>query len=143
MRRVIADIKRSCRDDRGMVTVEGAYSIAAIVTTVVIGVGAVAGTTVQVRCTDAAREAARLAAIGDASAVQVATRIAGSDARISLQDNGSQVISEVRDDVPLLPAIELSARAVAAKEPDSEPTGDGVATDDVAGDGEVESEEPP
>ncbi|MEE4024444.1 TadE family type IV pilus minor pilin [Gordonia sp. PKS22-38] len=143
MRRIIADIKRSCVDDHGMVTVEGAYSIAAIVTTVVIGVGAVAGTTVQVRCTDAAREAARLAAIGDASAVQVATRIAGDDARISLQDSGSQVVAEVRDDVPLLPAIELSARAVAAKEPESEATGDSEADRVVTGDDDIEAEEPP
>ncbi|MDY6808844.1 pilus assembly protein TadE [Gordonia sp. HNM0687] len=106
-----------------MVTVEGAYAIAAIVSTVVIGVGAVAGASVQIRCTDAAREAARLAAIGDASAESTAQAIAGSDARVTLQDRGSHVAAEVRDDVPLLPVVQLSARAVAAKEPESSAIG--------------------
>lgn len=106
-----------------MVTVEGAYAIAAIVSTVVIGVGAVAGASVQIRCTDAAREAARLAAIGDTSAVSSAMAIAGSDARVSVRESGAQVIAEVRDDVPLLPVVELSARAVAAKEPERSSVG--------------------
>ena len=62
-------------------------------------------------------EAARLAAIGDVSAISTALSIAGGDARVSLRDSGTQVIAEVRDNVPLLPLMELSARAVAAKEP--------------------------
>ncbi|MAU83868.1 MAG: pilus assembly protein TadE [Gordonia sp.] len=117
VRRSITAIRLAIADDRGMVTVEGAYAIAAIVSAVVIGVGVVAAAGAQIRCTDAAREAARLAAIGDVSAISTALSIAGGDARVSLRDSGTQVIAEVRDNVPLLPLMELSARAVAAKEP--------------------------
>lgn len=106
-----------------MVTVEGAYAIAAIVTTVVFGVGAVAGASVQIRCTDAAREAARLAAVGDRSARTTAAAMAGDGAQITLSDNGSRVVAEVRSDIPLLPMLEVSARAVAAKEPDDADVG--------------------
>ncbi|ROZ98556.1 TadE family type IV pilus minor pilin [Gordonia sp. OPL2] len=101
-----------------MVTVEGAYAIAAIVTTVVFGVGAVAGASVQIRCTDAAREAARLAAVGDRSAQETATAVAGRGAQITLSDTGTRVVAEVRAGIPLVPMLEVSARAVAAKEPD-------------------------
>ncbi|AZG47448.1 TadE family type IV pilus minor pilin [Gordonia insulae] len=101
-----------------MVTVEGAYAIAAIVGTVVIGVGAVAGASVQIRCTDAAREAARLTAIGDESARATAAALVGAGARITITDSGARIVAEVSAGVPLLPALELSARAVAAKEPD-------------------------
>ncbi|MCF3937193.1 TadE family type IV pilus minor pilin [Gordonia sp. Z-3] len=116
VRRSITAIRLAIADDRGMVTVEGAYAIAAIVSAVVIGVGVVAAAGAQIRCTDAAREAARLAAIGDTSALSTAVSIAGQDARVSLRDSGTQIVAEVRDNVPLLPLVELSARAVAAKE---------------------------
>lgn len=129
LRRIITAIRSVIADDRGMVTVEGAYAIGAIVSAVVIGVGVVAAAGAQIRCTDAAREAARLAAIGDASALSTAVSIAGQDARVSLRDSGTQIVAEVRDNVPLLPLVELSARAVAAKEPlgaDSEVKQSGV-----------------
>ena len=103
-----------------MVTVEGAFAIAAIVSTMVFGVGAVAGASTQVRCTDAAREGARLAAIGDRSAQQTAAAMAGPGAQIMLRDNGSQIIAEVRAEIPVIPLMEVSARAVAAKEPDGQ-----------------------
>ncbi len=101
-----------------MVTAEAAYAIASIVAAVLVAVGAVAGVSVQVRCTDAAREVARLAAAGDASAPDVGKRLVGNDARISVIESGEQVVVEVVDDVPLLPGLDLSARAVARKEPD-------------------------
>ncbi|MYR08055.1 pilus assembly protein TadE [Gordonia sp. SID5947] len=100
-----------------MVTVEGAYAIAAIVATVILGVGAVVGATVQIRCTDAAREAARLAAAGDSTAREVATRVVGRDAHVAITGTSTRVEAVVRSSLPLLPMVSVSARAVAAKEP--------------------------
>ncbi len=48
--------------DTGAVTVEAAIAIASIVTVVVLCIGAIVAVSTQVRCIDAAREAARLAA---------------------------------------------------------------------------------
>lgn len=107
-------------DDAGMVTVEAAYALAAIVGVVVMGVGAVVGATTQIRCTDAAREAARLGAVGDADAQRTAQAVVGDDASITVRQNESQVIVEVRAPVPLFRMIEVSARAVAAKEPEGD-----------------------
>ena len=57
-----------------MVTVEAAYALAALAVFVVLGVGALGAVTAHVRCTDAAREVARLAAAGDSSATAVGAR---------------------------------------------------------------------
>ncbi|WAC58059.1 pilus assembly protein TadE [Gordonia sp. SL306] len=105
-----------------MVTVEGAYVIAAIVATVVLGITAVVGATVQIRCTDAAREAARLAAAGDAAAQEVAAGVVGRSAQIMITGTDSRVEVVVRSSIPLLPMVTVSARAVAAKEPDDDAT---------------------
>lgn len=108
------------RGDGGAVTVEAAVAIASIVTVVVLCVGAIAAISAQVRCVDAAREAARLAARGDrARAVAVAGRVAPSDADITLGDDGAFVVATVRARVSLLPLVELSAEAVAAREPET------------------------
>ncbi|WP_430335493.1 TadE family type IV pilus minor pilin [Rhodococcus sp. ACT016] len=109
------------RDD-GAVTVEAAIAIASIVTVVVLCVGAIAAVSTQVRCIDAAREAARLAARGDRDAVVVAGRVAPGGADVTLRADGAFVVATVRAGVPLLPMVELSAEAVAAREPES---GDG------------------
>ena len=108
------------RRDDGAVTVEAAIAMAAVVTVVVLCVGAVAAVSAQVRCIDAAREAARLAARGDrAAAESVAARIAPSDADIELRGDGDFVVATVRSKVALLPFVELSADAVAAHEPEA------------------------
>lgn len=108
-----------------MVTVEAAYAIAAMVAVVVLGVGAVVGVSVQIRCADAAREAARLSAAGDPHARDTAVRIVGRDAQIAIVDDGSRVTVTVRSSMPLLPAVAVSAHAVAMKEP--------APDDDIAG----------
>ncbi|NDZ97689.1 pilus assembly protein TadE [Streptomyces sp. SID6673] len=113
-------LRQVWRDERGMVTVEGAYAIAAIVATVVLGITAVVGATVQIRCTDAAREAARLAAAGDAAAQEVAAGVVGRSAQITITGTDSRVEVVVQSSIPLLPMVTLSARAVAAKEPDDD-----------------------
>ncbi|EON31109.1 hypothetical protein GTC6_19291 [Gordonia terrae C-6] len=100
-----------------MVTVEAAYAVAAIVVMVLIAVGAIAAVTTQIRCTDAAREVARLSAAGDAAAREAAQQLAGDDARVSISASDEHVVVEVRSDVAMLPGLTISARAVAAKEP--------------------------
>lgn len=87
---------------------------------VVLGM-CVAGLTavsMQVRCVDAAREAARLAARGDdGSASAVARGIGPSGAVLHLRRDGEFVIAIVTTKAPLLPGINITADAVAAVEP--------------------------
>ena len=110
-------LRRLAVDESGMVTVEAAYAIVAIVVTVLIAVGAIAAVTTQIRCTDAAREVARLSAAGDSSAREAARRLVGDAARVSISASDENVIVEVRSEVAMLPGLTMSARAVAAKEP--------------------------
>ncbi|WP_174552080.1 TadE family type IV pilus minor pilin [Nocardia sienata] len=103
-------------------TVEAAIAIAAIAATAVLCIGAMLAVVTQVRCVDAAREAARLAARGDRGAAEVAARgVAPEGADISLRYEGGRVIAVVASDTPLLPVLRLRAEAVAATEPDPSP----------------------
>ncbi|HWE89820.1 MAG TPA: TadE family type IV pilus minor pilin [Pseudonocardiaceae bacterium] len=117
--------------DSGAVTVEAAIALCgfiAVLAMVLAGLSAVLG---QIRCTDAAGEAARLAARGDLThARQVIVSIAGSDAKATFTDNGDTLTVEVVDDPlgGLLPGVRVRAQAFAVREPDppaepSEPTG--------------------
>lgn len=109
--------RRLAADETGMVTVEAAYALAALAAFVVLGVGAIGGVVAQLRCTDAAREVARLAAAGDRDASSIGARIAPSGARIDVRTQGDQVVVTVAAKVPLLPVFDVSARSVAALEP--------------------------
>lgn len=120
LRRNLRRIRAIGADDGGMVTVEAAYAIAAIVAVVVLGVGAVVGVVTQIRCTDAAREGARLSAAGDPNATRAAQEVAGTGAMITLRRKDSQVVVEVRAPIPMFGMIEVSARAVAAVEPEGD-----------------------
>ena len=111
-------LRRLLSDDTGMVTVEGAYAIAAIVAVLILSVGAITAFVTQIRCTDAAREVARLTAAGDASAREVGAQVAGSDATVVVAETGERITVDVSRSVRLLPMIRVSARAVAAPEPD-------------------------
>jgi hypothetical protein len=72
----------------------------------------------QVRCVDAAREAARLAARGDDGSASVAAQgIAPDGAAVQLRRDGAFVVARVRATSPLLPGITIAAEAVAAAEP--------------------------
>ena len=51
--------------DRGAVTVEAALALCSLVVFLALAMGAIAAVTASVRCTDAARELARLAARGE------------------------------------------------------------------------------
>lgn len=71
----------------------------------------------QVRCIDAAREAARLAARGDGgAATQVARRIAPDDAEVGLRRDGGLVVARVSVGAAL-PGLTVVAEAAAAVEP--------------------------
>ena len=72
----------------------------------------------QVRCVDAAREAARLAARGDHdSAVRVAHAVAPEGAVLDLRRDGDFVVATVTSRSGLLPGVSINAAAVAAAEP--------------------------
>jgi hypothetical protein len=74
----------------------------------------------QLRCVDAAREAARLAARGDdGSAAGAAQGIAPDGAAVRLRREGQLVIATVTAGSPLLPGITVAAEAVAVAEPGS------------------------
>ncbi|MGY2026931.1 TadE family type IV pilus minor pilin [Nocardia gipuzkoensis] len=99
-------------------TVEAALALTAVVATVVLCLGALLAASTQVRCVDAAREAARLAARGDhANALPAAERIAPPSADIALRTEGARAIAVVSARTPLLPLLTLRAEAVAALEP--------------------------
>ena len=71
----------------------------------------------QVRCIDAAREAARIAARGDESASVAAQRIAPEGSVVRLQREGDVVVATVTARSPMLPGINIAAEAVAVAEP--------------------------
>ncbi|GAA0510316.1 hypothetical protein GCM10011581_00160 [Saccharopolyspora subtropica] len=106
--------------DAGTVTVEAALGICSVVAVfllVLAGMGAVVG---HLRCTDAAVEAARLAARGDRTrADEAAARIAPAGATLAVRIEGDVVHTEVSAPLSggLLPGRWLHARAVAVLEP--------------------------
>ena len=113
-------VRRIASDERGMVTVEAAYAIAAIVVTVLIAVGGVSAMIAQIRCTDAAREVARLTAAGDGGARDAGQRMVGDDVTIAIAEEHERVSVVVSSHVLFLPGLTVSATAVAVKEPRGE-----------------------
>ena len=105
------------RDDRGGVTVEAAFAVASLVAVALLCTGGVVAVIGQVRCVDAAREAARLAARGDeASAVAAVRQTGPGGARLELRRDGERVVARVSAASPL-PGIVVSAESVSALEP--------------------------
>jgi hypothetical protein len=93
-------------------------AIAALVVVLVLCLAGVAAVSMQVRCVDAAREAARLAARGDdRSAVDAARRIAPPAARIQVHREGDFLVATVVAHSKLLPTLDIAAKAVSAAEP--------------------------
>ncbi len=109
--------RRIVDDESGMVTIEGAYAISAVVIVVLLAVGVVTAVTTQIRCTDAAREVARLTAAGDDRARAAGEQIVPG-AQISIAAQEDRIVVEVRRGAPMVPGLTLSARAVAVPEPD-------------------------
>ncbi len=84
----------------------------------VLCLAGVTAVSMQVRCVDAAREAARLAARGDeVSALDAARRVAPVGARVQVRRDGEFLVATVVARSKLLPALHIEARAVSAAEP--------------------------
>jgi hypothetical protein len=84
----------------------------------VLCLAGITAVSVQVRCVDAAREAARLAARGDdRAAVEAARRIAPDGALVRMQRDGDFLVATVVAHSKLLPAIDIGAKAVSSAEP--------------------------
>lgn len=108
------------RDDRGSVTVEAALALCSLVLVLALALAGVSAVIAQVRCVDAAREAARLAARGEADrAADVARRIAPPGAAVRLDRRGDEVSAQIvaAPAGGLLPGIDVRAEAVAVVEP--------------------------
>jgi hypothetical protein len=72
----------------------------------------------QVRCIDAAREAARLAARGDSARAEAAARrIAPADAAVQLRRDGEFMVARVSVASALLPGVTIAAEALSVAEP--------------------------
>ncbi len=103
--------------EAGAVTVEAAIALAALVVAVSLCIGGLLAAPTQIRCVDAAREAARLSARGaESEAIPAARRIAPPRAVINIRTDGDYVIATVTSGTPLLP-LHLHAEAVAVREP--------------------------
>lgn len=84
----------------------------------VLCLAGITAVSMQVRCVDAAREAARLAARGDErSAVEAARRIAPDGASVQMRRNGELIVATVTVRSNLLPPLAIAAKAVSAAEP--------------------------
>jgi hypothetical protein len=98
--------------------VEAAFGVATLVVVLMLCLAGITALSMQVRCIDAAREAARLAARGDErSAVAAARGVAPAGAAVQLRRDGGFVVATVTTRSNLLLALHLTATAVAAIEP--------------------------
>lgn len=107
-------------DDAGMVTVEAAIALSALVVVAVLAVFGIAGIGMHLSSIDAAREAARIAAQGDsARALSVSRAVAPRGAAITIGHDGELITARVRATVPVI-AIDIGSTAVAAREPSAD-----------------------
>ncbi|MFR9728943.1 TadE family type IV pilus minor pilin [Saccharopolyspora sp. MS10] len=108
--------------DRGAVTVEAALGIGAVVAVFLLVLSAMGVLLSQLRCTDAAVEAARLAARGDHDGARTAVNgLAPAGAELVLTVEDGLAIAEVTapPGAGLLPEHWRSSRAAAALEPEA------------------------
>jgi hypothetical protein len=96
--------------------VEAAFAIAALVLVLTLCLAGLSAMAMHVRCVDAAREAARLAARG-ADGSNIARVVAPEGAVVRLRRDGDLVEATVTARSALLPGLTVAARAVAAMEP--------------------------
>jgi len=84
----------------------------------VLCLAGITAVSMQVRCVDAAREAARLAARGDdAAAIPAARRIAPGGAAVRVRRDGDFFVATVVAHSNLLPTLNIRADAVSSAEP--------------------------
>ena len=115
----------SKRRDGGMATAELAVVLPTLVLIIAAGLTMVSVVLAQVRCVDAAREAARAAARGELPEVvrSAAVRAAPAGASVEVGSAGEEVrvtvIAQAGRIGGLLPTFRVSASAVALREPES------------------------
>jgi Flp pilus assembly protein TadG len=113
------------RDD-GSVTVEAALGLAGLTVVTLLLLAGLTVLTGHLRCTDAAREAARLLARGQPQEAAVAVHeIAPPNAALDIRRAGDEITVEVTAHPAgnLLPALHLKATAYAVAEPGTETAG--------------------
>lgn len=124
---------RRAGGDRGAVTVEAAIALFALVAVLALMFAGITAVADQLRCTDAAREAARLAARGEHGlAREAVARIApsGATVRLNARPDGIEVTVLADPVGGLLPGVRLRGEAFAVPEPgigaaDAEPADPG------------------
>ncbi|MGV0579624.1 TadE family type IV pilus minor pilin [Mycolicibacterium elephantis] len=95
---------------------EAAFALAALVAVLILCAAGLTAVSMHIRCVDAAREAAPLAARGDDGAA-VARSVAPDGAMVGVRREGGLVVATVSARSALLPGVTVAARAVAAAEP--------------------------
>lgn len=95
---------------------EAALGIASLVAVVLVCLAGIAAVSLQIRCIDAAREAARLAARGDGAAIGTAGILAPVGAAVELRRDGGYVRARVSGRSPMLPGVVIVGEAVSAVE---------------------------
>lgn len=97
---------------------EAALAVATLVVVLVLCAVGLAAISAQIRCVDAAREAARLAARGDERAWSGALgSLVPTNAVLHVRRDGDFVVATVSRGGPLLLGFTVRAEAVAAVEP--------------------------
>jgi hypothetical protein len=92
-------------------------AIVALVAVLVLCVAGINAVALQIRCIDAAREAARLVARGDATQAETAARRVGPPgAVLRVERDGEFVVARVSGRSLLLPGLTISAQAVTVAE---------------------------
>jgi Flp pilus assembly protein TadG len=123
---------RSRDTDGGMVTIEAAVALCAFVTVLAMVLAGVSMVLDQIRCVDAAREAARLVARGEQNRAADAVRQIGPPrATLSITTNGDEITVVVQDPAGggLLPGVHVRGEAYAIQEPtDPDSTNTGPTT---------------
>jgi hypothetical protein len=88
------------------------------VAVLVLCVSGITAVSMQIRCVDAAREAARLVGRGDSMHAEAAAqRVGPPGAVLQLQRQGDYVVARVSANSSLLPGLTISAEAVTVAEP--------------------------
>ena len=106
--------------DRGTVTVEAALALCSLVMVLALAFAGISAVAAQLRCVDAAREAARLTARGEQDRGQeLARQLAPRGAVVQVSVQGDEITARVSADpvAELLPGVEVAAEAAAVLEP--------------------------
>ncbi len=105
--------------ERGSATVEAAIAVCAVVVVLAMALAGAGAVLAQLRCTDAAREAARLVARGEHGRAEDAARqVAPNGATVEIQVRGDEVTVVVTaEPIGGLDRLSIRAEAMAVLEP--------------------------